>query len=84
MAESRVEKYKEYRKSILTDGNPVVKTAIETSLETGSVESNTSPTYVESMLLKRIHNTKKIQMGLYAFAFLTIVLLMVIFGLILF
>lgn len=40
MAESRVEKFKEYRKSIISDGSPVLKSQIDTTLNTVTEESN--------------------------------------------
>ena len=84
MAESRVEKYRDYRKSIITDGNPSVKNAIDTSLETTSVESNTSPTYQEAVFLKKVLNSKRFSIFAFIFAFAVILSLSLVFGIILF
>ena len=84
MAETRVEKYKDYRKSMLTDGNPVIKTAIETSLETTSIENNVSPSYQEAVFLKNLQNKRRFYIISF-FAVITIyIALAITFGLILF
>ena len=84
MAETRVEKYREYRKSILTDGNPVMKTAIDTSLEKMSVESDSAPTEAEAKLLKRVKGVKYFYISLFSFVILSIVILLIVFGNVLF
>jgi hypothetical protein len=84
MAETRVEKYKDYRKSIIAEGSPVMKTAIETSLESNSVESNTDLSNQEVAYLKHVNNIKKFYIILILSLFLTIVILLIVFGIILF
>ena len=84
MAKSRVEKYREYRKSILTEGSPTVKTAIDTSLETTSMESNTSPTYQEAVFLKHVVRKERFGIFLFILAISAIIVTSLVFGLILF
>ena len=84
MAVTRVEKYKDYRKSILTDGDPVVKTAIETSLETTSIESSTSPSYQEAVFLKKLNFKKWFYVISLSIFVIAIIVLMIVFGNILF
>ncbi|MCR4911948.1 MAG: hypothetical protein K5925_05435 [Bacilli bacterium] len=84
MAVTRVEKYKDYRKSILTDGDPVVKTAIETSLESTSIESNSAPSYQEAAFLRKLQFKKWfIIISLSTFV-VAIIILTIVFGNILF
>lgn len=84
MAESRVEKYKDYRKSMLTDGNPTTKVAIDTSLKATTLESDSSITSKEISLLKKLVITKRINIGLFFFLMFTIITLSIVFGIILF
>lgn len=84
MSKSRLEKFKDYRKSILLDGEYEEKSKINTSLEDGSVDSKNGPSYQEELLLKQIVNSKRIVNILYfGFAFIVITLI-IAFGFILF
>lgn len=84
MSKSRLEKFKDYRKSILLDGEYEEKSKINTSLEDGSVDSKNGPSYQEELLLKQIVNSRRIVNILY-FGFTFIVIALIItFGFILF
>ena len=84
MAQSRIEKFREYRKSIINDGDTILKTQIETSLETTSTESKISPTDEEAVFLKKVVLKKRLVYILtLSFAFI-VVIIALIFGIILF
>ena len=84
MAETRVEKYKEYRKSILSDSGLNIKTAIDTSLEATSVTNSGSISPAELTYLKKVQRTKYF----YIFGFLAILVAffvtVLVFGIVLF
>ena len=85
MAESRIEKFREYRRSIINNETDVtIKTPIETSLETNSTESKTLPSELESNLLGKIKFRKVATSVVYSVIAGSIVILLVVFGLILF
>lgn len=85
MAQSRIEKFREYRKSIInSETNVNVKTQIETSLETTSTESKTLPSEKEAVFLKRIYLKKSVANVIFFTVVGSIVILLVVFGLILF
>lgn len=84
MAQSRIEKFREYRKSILSDGSPVLQTEIETSLEATSTESKTTPTDKEAVFLSKI-SSKKNLVNILLISYLVIaVAAALVFGFILF
>ena len=85
MAQSRVEKFKDYRKSILSDDvNTIEKQKIDTSLEENSVESKNAPSIQEEALLGEVNFKKKMSYILYFSTLAVIVILAVVFGFILF
>lgn len=84
MAESRVEKYRDYRRSMLTDGSINTKVAIDTSLDTTSLESNTSPTGQEALFLKRVTMKKRLNIFAFLFLLIAIFVLFLVFGIIVF
>ena len=84
MAESRVEKYRDYRRSMLTDGSVSTKTKIDTSLETTSIESNTSPTSQEAVFLKRLTIKKRLNIFIFVFLLSALFIISLVFGIILF
>ena len=84
MAESRVEKFKDYRKSILRDGEFEQKSKINTSLEEGSIDSRNGPSFQEEVLLKQIIRNRRTA-NIFYFGFILVIAgLMLAFGLILF
>ena len=83
MAETRIEKYREYRKSIISGGS-VLKTPIETSLKTTSEEENSSLTEQEAVFLKKINTNKLLGTMLYIAFLLVIIIPLVIFAIKLF
>ena len=84
MAKSRIETFKDYRNSIISDSEPVLRTQIETSLETTSTESKTAPTVVEAVFLKKMLRKKYFLLTLFWVFIVAVVVLEVVFGLILF
>ena len=82
--ETRIEKYREYRKSIISGGDTFLKTPIETSLKTTSKESQTSPTEQEAVFLKKILHKGMITNSLYFLFLLVIIIPLIVFGIILF
>ena len=85
MAQSRIEKFREYRKSIINNESDVnVKTQIETSLDTTSTESKTLPSEKEAVFLKKIQFRKNFT-NIAFFTFTgAIIILLIVFGFILF
>lgn len=84
MAETRIEKYKEYRKAILSGGDTVLKTPIETSLKTTSKESQSLPTEQEAVFLKKIKIKETAILLSFLFFVLAITIPLIVFGIILF
>lgn len=84
MAETRIEKYREYRKSIISGGEPLLKTPIETSLKTTSKESLSSPTNQEAVFLKKIKRRSLFGNIAYILFLLAIIVPLAIFGFMLF
>ena len=85
MAESRVEKFKEYRKSIIgEDDSGVKKEAIDTSLKQNSVESKNGPSSTEEEHYKNLSLKKRLNIIFFLTIFLLIVSAIVVFGIILF
>lgn len=85
MAQSRIEKFREYRRSIINNEMELVaKTPIETSLESTSTESKVLPSEKEAAFLRKLKIRKNIQ----NISFITVVsvvsILLVVFGIILF
>ena len=85
MAQSRIEKFREYRRSIINNELELnAKTPIETSLETTSTESKVLPSEKEAAFLKKLTIRKNIQ----NISFLTVVsvisIALIVFGIILF
>ena len=83
MAESRVEKYRDYRRSMIS-GEISTKTTIDTSLEATSMETNTSPTYEEALFLKKLIIKKRLNIAIFVFLLSVIFILNLVFGIILF
>ena len=81
--ETRIEKYREYRKSIIA-GEPLLKTQIETSLKTTSKESQSSVTEQEAVFLRKIKRKDMIGSLSYLVFLLGIIIPLIVFGLILF
>ncbi len=85
MAQSRIEKFREYRKSIINNEMELtVKTPIETSLESTSTESKTLPSDKEAILLRKLTVRKHFTDTLFTTILAIVVILLVVFGLILF
>lgn len=85
MAQSRIEKFREYRRSIINNEMELVaKTPIETSLESTSTDSNVLPSETEVSFLRKL----KIKRYVQNISFITVVsvvsILLVVFGIILF
>ncbi|MCR5184587.1 MAG: hypothetical protein K6C32_00685 [Bacilli bacterium] len=84
MGESRVEKFKDYRKSMIHDGELSEKVQINTDIEENSVNSKNRPTYQEELLLKELKSSRLLTYISY-FGFLLIIIACILtFGLILF
>lgn len=80
MAESRVEKFREYRKSIISDGSPALKTTIDTDLK-GYVSENVPADFTEEIkLAKKLHNKKVFIYVLFGLFVLSVVVLLIVFG----
>lgn len=84
MAETRIEKFREYRKSIINGSDTVLKTPIETSLKTTSKESQSSPNEQEAVFLKQINSRKIISIVCFSIFVLAIVVPLIVFGVIVF
>lgn len=85
MAQSRIEKFREYRKSIINnEADVTIKTQIETSLETTSTESKTMPSEKEAAFLKKIYLKKYVVNTIFYLFVGSVVILLVVFGLYLF
>ena len=85
MAQSRIEKFREYRKSIINNEMELTaKTPIETSLETTSTESKTLPSEKEAVFLRKIIVRKRFTDITFIAILAVIAILLVVFGLILF
>ena len=85
MAQSRIEKFREYRKSIINNEMELTaKTPIETSLETTSTESKTLPSAKEAVFLKKLEVRKYFTNISFAVIVGAIIIILVVFGLILF
>ena len=81
--ETRIEKYREYRRSIIA-GGPLLKTQIETSLKTTSKESQLSVSEQEAVFLRKIKRKEMIGTITYLVFLLGIITPLIVFGLILF
>ena len=85
MAQSRIEKFREYRKSIINNEMELnAKTPIETSLETSSTESKILPSETEAAFLKKLMFRKNFTNITFMVVVSAIVIVLVVFGLILF
>lgn len=85
MAQSRIEKFREYRKSVINDvSNANFKTTIETSLETTSTESNTLPSELEEVFLRKIIIRRRISTITFLVLLSITLITLVVFGIILF
>ena len=82
--ETRIEKYREYRRSIISGNEPVLKTQIETSLKTTSKESQTTPVENEVIFLKKISRREKLGSLCYILFLLMIIIPLITFGIIVF
>ena len=85
MAQSRIEKFREYRRSIINNEMELTaKTPIETSLENTSTESKVLPSDKEAAFLKKLMFRKNFA----NISFITIVsvisIALIVFGIILF
>lgn len=85
MAQSRIEKFREYRKSIINNEMELTtKTPIETSLETTSTESKTLPSEKEAVFLRKIMVRKNFTNITFTVILVVIAILLLVFGFILF
>ena len=84
MAQSRVERFKEYRKSIINDDNAISKTTIETDVKVTAPVDGSPISEQEALFLKKIYQKEKIVNWLYIGSSLAIVITLVIFGFIIF
>ena len=82
--ETRIEKYREYRRSIISGNEPALKTQIETSLKTTSKESQTTPVENEVIFLKKISRREKLGSLCYILFLLMIIIPLITFGIIVF
>lgn len=84
MAKSRVETFKDYRKSILNDDDNYSKLEIDSSLENTAQESKNGVTEAELIYLKKIQTSKFWFNFLFLLPIGLIALAIIIFGLVLF
>lgn len=84
MAESRVEKFKEYRKSIIAEVSSVEKESIDTSLEQNSVESKNGPSDIEVSYYKKLTLTKRLNVIFFLAILVLTITAIIVFGIILF
>ena len=84
MAETRIEKYKEYRKSIISNGDLVLKTPIDTSLKTTSKESVNIVTEQEAVFLRKINHRKAVGNIFYIIFALALAVPLIVMGIIIF
>ena len=85
MAQSRIEKFREYRRSIINNEMELnAKTPIETSLETTSTESKVLPSEKEAAFLKKLSFRKNFIDISFIVVVSAIIITLVVFGIILF
>ena len=84
MAKSRVETFREYRRSIISEDASLLKAPIDTSLETSPSSDSSLPTENEILLLKDIKKKKLIERLLFMVPCLAITILLIVFGIKLF
>ena len=83
MAQSRIEKFREYRKSIVRD-DVSSKTPIETSLETTSTISDIEPTAKEIEIIQKIRRRRNTATILFSILVGGMLISIIVFGIILF
>ena len=85
MAQSRIEKFREYRRSIINNEMELnAKTPIETSLETTSTESKVLPSEKEAAFLKKLSFRKNFIDLSFIVVVSVITITLIVFGIILF
>lgn len=80
MGLSRVEKYKEYRKSILSSEDSVLKTPIDTNLNITNTEPLASEETEEAAFINKIIKKKRLTFILFFIPILAMLILLIIFG----
>lgn len=83
MGLSRVEKFKEYRKSILSE-DTVLKTPIDTNLTATSIEPLSSANTEEAVFINKIIKRKRIDLALFFGSITVLLVLVIVFGIIVF
>ena len=84
MAETRIERFREYRKSIINGSDDILKTPIDTSLKTTSKESQSSPNEQEAVFLKKINRRKIGAVTSFSIFVLAIIVPLIVFGIFVF
>ena len=84
MAQSRVERFKEYRKSIISDNSDALKSTIDVDIKVSSPRDGSPISEQEALSLKRIYQKETAINILYFACVLTIVITLVVFAFILF
>lgn len=82
MAVSRVEKFKEYRKSIISGGTIGDKEAIDTKLTSVESDAEESISDAESYLLKKLLFKKRLDIILFSVVIGVLVIGLLVFGVI--
>ena len=84
MAQSRVEKFREYRKSIINDDNTPLKTTIESEIKAGAPIEGSPISEEEAAFLKAIYRRERALTTLYFVCVFAIIAVFTIFGILLF
>lgn len=84
MGLSRVEKYREYRKSILSSEDSVLKTPIDTNLDTNIKEPLSSTDSEEAVFIKKIIRNRRIDFILFFGIVCVLVIMLIVYGTIVF
>lgn len=80
MAVSRIEKFREYRKSIISDDEHVLKTPINTDLKTTPVENAPKASQTEEVFLKKLKNKKLLDTILFLLIVIVLTIVLVVYG----
>ena len=84
MAQSRVERFKEYRKNIINGDNDISKATIETDIAVSAPVDGSPISEQEALFLKKIYRRQRAVNIIYLSGVLATIIALVIFGIILF
>jgi len=84
MAQSRVEKFKEYRKNIINGDNAPLKTTIETDIKASAPVESKTLSDQEAIFLKQIYRKENAINLLYFFGVIAAIITIIVMGIILF